>query len=615
MAGKIQIEIQTGYNSPWSKEFDQNTITIGRAPVADVRMHPTKDTASAREIHAMVERDSDGWKVKATHDSGVTVLDRSNRAIRRLGNGETHRIEGELVFELGQGGPRIAAVTVGAALPATEVRPSGGAPLPVGRVSGDVVASAKRAPLLIAALGAVVVLVAGGLSYWIFAVKGQNQQVAQRTQQQMDDLRQSIETGTQLTSSQLQTLEASLTELREQPNDALAQVLVDVSSSVWLTGVMDMETGAYEHGGTSWTASEDRLATNAHVAVAVQDLLRSYPGTVPVALREGKRDQMILLSEDMLLHPGYTRWTDILSEQFREVPGGRVANVRFIPPCDVALLKPAEEGTDLGTPLVISPEVMSRSFVGDGVGSVGFPTENIAGLPSQQRISGRITSQSDFLFQFSDLEDAQLLHYSGVIAGGASGSPLLNESGEVIGLVSAGSMAFIGGQRIPVGINYAQRADLLTELLSGEADQRQADRSIRWAERLREVLVSPERMMARIASIELGDNPTVSEDFVGEIAEAGIDHGYTVKITIEPNTKYTLIGVSEDWLDVRMILLQGETVVGRNMNPSWYVAINIFPQPVSMEFTAVLYANEPIDQPSPVRFRVVRTETPANGGE
>src|SRR5690606_38902218 len=115
---------------------------------------------SAREIHAMVERDSDGWKVKATHDSGVTVLDRSNRAIRRLGNGETHRIEGELVFELGQGGPRIAAVTVGAALPATEVRPSGGAPLPVGRVSGDVVASAKRAPLLIAALGAVVVLVA-----------------------------------------------------------------------------------------------------------------------------------------------------------------------------------------------------------------------------------------------------------------------------------------------------------------------------------------------------------------------------------------------------------------------------------------------------------------------
>jgi hypothetical protein len=74
MDAKIQIEIQTGYNSPWAGEFEQETISIGRAPTADVRMHPTKDTSSARDIHALVQRDSDGWKVTATHDSGVTVL-------------------------------------------------------------------------------------------------------------------------------------------------------------------------------------------------------------------------------------------------------------------------------------------------------------------------------------------------------------------------------------------------------------------------------------------------------------------------------------------------------------------------------------------------------------
>lgn len=606
MDSKIQIEIQTGYNSPWSREFDKQTINIGRAPTADVRMHPTKDTSSARDIHALVQRDSDGWKVTATHDSGVTVLDRSGKSVRRLANGESHRIEGELTFELGQGGPQLCALTVGEALPATEVRASGGAPLPVGRVSGDVVASARRAPLMIAALGAVVLLVAGGLSYWIFAVRGQGQQIARQTQQQVDSLRESIETGTRLTASQIDNLETSLTELREQPSDVLAQILVDASASVWLTGVMDPETGAYEHGGTSWTVTEDRLATNAHVAEAVGDLLQIFPGSIPVALREGNRDQMIRLSTDMLLHPGYTRWSDILSEQFREVPGGRMANVNFIPPCDVALLMPAEEGTDLGTPLPISSEVLSRSLVGDGVGSVGFPTENIAGLPSQQRISGRITSQSDFLFQNADLEDAQLLHYSGVIAGGASGSPIFNEQGEVVGLVSAGSMVFVGGKRIPVGINYGQRVDLLQELLAGVADQRQAERSARWSERLREVLVSPERMLTRIANIELGDVPVAAEDFDGEIVEAGIDHGYTVTVKIEPNTKYTLIGVSEEWLDVRMILLQGDTVVGRNMTPSWYVAINILPQPVEMEFTAVLYANDPIEQATPVRFRVAR---------
>jgi len=606
MDSRIQIEIQTGYNSPWAGEFEKETISIGRAPTADVRMHPTKDTSSARDIHALVQRDSDGWKVTATHDSGVTVLDRSGKAVRRLANGESHRIEGELTFELGQGGPQICALTVGEALPATEVRQSGSAPLPVGRVSGDVVASAKRAPLMIAALGAIVVLVSGGLSYWIFAVRGQGQQIARQTQQQVESLRESIETGTRLTSSQIDSLQTSLTELREQPSDVLAQILVDASSSVWLTGVMDLETGAYEHGGTSWTVTEEHLATNAHVAEQIQNLLMMYPTSVPVALREGKRDQMIQLSTDMILHPGYTRWTDILSAQFREVPGGRVADVRFIPPCDVALLMPAEEGTSLGAPLTISSEVLSRSLVGDGVGSVGFPTENIAGLPSQQRVSGRITSQSDFLFQNADLDDAQLLHYSGVIAGGASGSPMLNEQGEVIGLVSAGSMVFVGGKRIPVGINYGQRVDLLQELLAGVADQRQSERSARWSERLREVLVSPERMLSRIASIELGDVPIISEDFLGTLSEAGIDHGYTVTVRIEPNTKYTLIGVSDEWLDVRMILLQGDTVVGRNFNPSWYAAINILPQPVEMEFTAVLYANDTVEQATPVRFRVVR---------
>lgn len=606
MSGSIQIEIQTGYNSPWSKEFDQDRITIGRAANADVRMHPTKDTASAREVHAVVERDEQGWKVTALHDSGVTIVDRSGRQVRRLANGESHRIEGEASFELGQGGPRLGAVSVGEALPATEVRATGSAPLPVGRVSGDVVASAKRAPLMIAAVGALVVLVAGGLSYWIFAVKGQNQQIARQTQQQMQDLRQSIDAGTQLTADQIQTLEASLTELREQPSDALAEVLVAASDSVWLTGVMDMETGAYEHGGTSWTVTPTALATNAHVAVALEDLLRTYPGSVPVAMRGGNRDSIVRLSTESLVHPGYHRWSEILSAQFRDVPGGQVANVQFIPPCDVALLWPAEEGVDLGQPLPLSAEMTSRSLVGDSVGSVGFPTENIAGLPSQQRVSGRVTSQSDYLFQLSDLEDAQLLHYSGVTTGGASGSPLLNEDGEVVGLISAGSVIFMGGRRIPVGINYAQRADLLVELLEGVAEERQAERSQRWAQRLKEVLVSPERMLDRIARLELGDGELITEDFEAEITESGIDNGYTLNIKIEPGAMYSLIGVSDDWRDVRMVLLQGDSVVGQNLNPSWYVIINVPEQTAEVEVTAVLYLQDKVDQAAPVRFRVAR---------
>lgn len=610
MPGTIQIEIQTGYHSPWTKQFEQDVVTIGRSATADVRMHPTKDTACAREIHAVVELHDGGWRVTARHDSGVGVLDRSGRSVRRLANGESHRIDGELSFELGQGGPRLGVSVVGEVLPATEVRPSSGAPLPVGRVSGEVVASAQRAPMMIGAVALLVLLVAGGLGYWIFVVRGQGQQIAQQTTQQMQDLRQSIEAGTQLTSAQLEALGDSLTELREQPSDRMTQILLDVSNSVWLTGVMDMQTGAYEHGGTSWTVTKDRLATNAHVADQVLTLMRMYPGSVPVALPAGRREGMVVLSEDMLLHPGYKRWTDILSAQFRDAVGGGIATVNFIPPCDVALLKPAEEGADLGTPLKLAADMATRSQVGEPVGSVGFPTENIAGLPSQQRISGRVTSQTDFLFQTSEMPDAQLLHYSGVLAGGASGSPLLNENGEVIGLVSAGSMVFTGGRRIPVGINYAQRADLLVELLEDTADERQSERAERWSQKVREVLVSPERMMERIARLELGEVPVEFEDFEGQLTAEGIDSGFNVKVNIEPGSKYTLIGVSEDWQDVRLILLQGDRVVGRNMNPTWHVAINVPAQAEAVELTAVLYANSPIEGTSRVRFRVAR-EAPA----
>ncbi|TVS09371.1 MAG: hypothetical protein EA423_00195, partial [Phycisphaerales bacterium] len=407
----IQIEIQTGYASPWSGKFEQERVTIGRGPNADVRLHPTKDTACAREVHATIEQSPDspsGWTLTAHHQSGVTVLGPGGRTLKRLGAGESHPIDIEVQFELGEGGPRLGASAVGQELPATEARPTGGrAPLPVGRVSGDVIRRANRAPKLIAAVVVLVLLVGGGLGYWIFAVRGQGQVIAQQTTEELErrteELRAAIAADTELTEAQLATLRESVTELREQPSDRMAQVLVEASPSVWLTGVINPETGGFTAGGTAWTVSESQLATNAHVAEALETLTKMIEGAVPVALREGRREQMITLSSEMLIHPGYKRWTEILSRQLQGDAAGRLLQFRFIQPCDVAVLTPAEPATDLGAPLKIASGVDSRSLVGDAVGYVGFPSENIAGLPSQQRVSGRISNQTDFIFQPADL--------------------------------------------------------------------------------------------------------------------------------------------------------------------------------------------------------------------
>lgn len=625
----IQIEIQTGYASPWSGQFEQERVTIGRGSGCDVRLHPTKDTASAREVHATIERSPDspsGWALTANHASGVGVLGPGGRSIKRLGPGESHPIDIEVQFELGESGPRLGASAVGQELPATEARPTGGrAPLPVGRVSGDVIERANRAPKLIAAVLVLVLLVGGGLGYWIFAVRGQGQVIAQQTTEELerrtDELRAAIAADTELTESQLSALRESVTELREQPNDRMAQVLVEASPSVWLTGVINPETGGFTAGGTAWTVSENQLATNAHVAEALEYLVSNNEGAAPVALREGRRDQMITLSADMLIHPGYKRWGEILSRQVQGDASGRLRQFRFINPCDVAILKPEEPGTDLGVPLKIASGVDSQSLVGDAVGYVGFPSENIAGLPSQQRVSGRISNQTDFVFQAVDLRDRMLLHYSAVTTGGASGSPLFNEEGEVVGLVSAGSVIGLSGYRIPVGINYAQRVDFLTELLDGVADERQNERHERWSASLRSALVPPSQLLERITQDQIrGEEGATWTDREFELTQSGIEHGHSIALRVERGYRYIFIAISEDWTDIRSSLLSGSLILAQETSPNYHSVILANPPVLPYDATLTVYTPHDLgDRKSKIRFRIVQApvepapQSPAEG--
>lgn len=620
----IQIEIQTGYASPWSGQFEQERVTIGRGPGSDVRLHPTKDTACAREVHATIERSPDspsGWALTAHHQSGVAILGPGGRTLKRLAPGESHPIDIEVQFELGEGGPRLGATAVGQELPATEARPTGGrAPLPVGRVSGDVIQRANRAPKLIGAVLVLLLLVGGGLGYWIFAVRGQGQVIAQQTseeiqrradelQRRTEELRAAIAADTELTEAQLAALRESVTELREQPSDRMAQVLVEASPSVWLTGVLNPETGGFTAGGTAWTVSETQLATNAHVADALETLTRMIEGAAPVALREGRRDQMITLSSEMVVHPGYKRWTEILSRQLQGDAAGRLLQFRFIQPCDVAILVPAEPGTDLGAPLKIASGVDSRSLVGDAVGYVGFPSENIAGLPSQQRVSGRISNQTDFIFQPAELRDNMLLHYSAVTTGGASGSPLFNEEGEVVGLVSAGSVIGLGGYRIPVGINYAQRVDFLTELLEGVAEERQNERHERWSASLRSALIPPSQLLERITRDQTrGAEGATWTDREFELTQSGIEHGHSIAIRVERGYRYAFVAVAEDWTDIRSTLLAGTMILAQETSPNYYSVITANPPLFNHDATVTVYTlHDLADKPSKIRFRIVQT--------
>src|SRR5262249_4918569 len=135
---------------------------------------------------------------------------------------------------------------------------------------------------------------------------------------------------------------------------------------------------------------------------------------------------------------------------------------------------------------------------------VGYPLEGspLSDVTPVRAVSthqiGRLTCVSDFFGQRQAGGGGQLLQHNLPVQGGASGSPILDEEGEVVGIINAGSLVLVEGveefvtpegpfaakkaKRVASGIgaNFAQRADLVGEILSGESSDAQARRDVEW---------------------------------------------------------------------------------------------------------------------------------------
>ena len=116
---------------------------------------------------------------------------------------------------------------------------------------------------------------------------------------------------------------------------------------------------------------------------------------------------------------------------------------------------------------------MTNLTSGMQVAYIGFPMEGVQkqvfSQPTPTIQVANITSITDFFRGQAPFSAAQMIQHSLPAIGGASGSPIINERGEVIALLNAGNVVGVNekGERIPnaVAINYAQRVDLLMPLL------------------------------------------------------------------------------------------------------------------------------------------------------
>jgi hypothetical protein len=147
-----------------------------------------------------------------------------------------------------------------------------------------------------------------------------------------------------------------------------------------------------------------------------------------------------------------------------------------------------------------SKEHLEALKPGMAVASVGFPIVGMAAAcvvseaPSALRF-GNISSLTDVFMCKADPGRRLLIQHSVPVTGGVSGSPLIDGSGKVIGIVNGGNTATLLAQdmsadknapaetkRIPSAalINFAQRVDLLEALDAGEADAQLAADQAYW---------------------------------------------------------------------------------------------------------------------------------------
>jgi hypothetical protein len=331
---------------------------------------------------------------------------------------------------------------------------------------------------------------------------------------------------------------------------------------------------------TAWAFDSGQLATNAHVAKDIKDHERDYVLIGP----NGDRIDI----EKAVTHPGYVAFQDYKTRQGK-LTGGDFEPLNVINEYDVGILytkTPLPEDPDLGeiAVLKIAPEDYLEGLEpGAAVASVGFPMEGMTGTmvvteaPAQLRF-GTISSLTDVFMCKADADHTLLIQHTVPVAGGVSGSPLIDASGMVIGVVSGGNTAkglrevadkVAQGEtaatnkekddkekqtesfRIPSAamINFAQRADLLDDLKNGVADRELVADQVYWdqaAQKFVSYFVVAAKAFVDVAGKRYGVNEPARNEIGGGTLEPRKTGSYsfvsqTYSYVLEPGHVYGFI--------------------------------------------------------------------------
>lgn len=323
--------------------------------------------------------------------------------------------------------------------------------------------------------------------------------------------------------------------LRDMSESTVSSAILDrAARSVYLI-VRKSEDGGEDAVGTGWSGPGGVIVTNAHVVEGIP----SSPEGVRWVARSAAPPHAEHAITRIAVHPGYEAFARFLlaNKPVQEHVASPDEGVGLAGACDVAVLA-VEKSAALAPALPIaSREKLKELRAGDAVATVGFPAEGLEATPIllaapvPVRHRGFLVRVTDFFMRQRDDGENQLVQHGLPTVGGSSGSPIIDTDGEVVAVANGGNMAFVAGSgdgatnRIASQVvNFAQRADLVLDLLEKTADSRVADYVAMWKGSLADYKNASEVVAEEFfrETAALGGRPDVRPKTQAELAGEGV---------------------------------------------------------------------------------------------
>ena len=239
-----------------------------------------------------------------------------------------------------------------------------------------------------------------------------------------------------------------------------AQIYARIKPSVYQVALMANDGTAPQVEGTAFVNGKHSVITNAHVAA----LLSQRANNQKLVLLSVDQTQGPITIVDAKIHPAYQAFIDVVAETTK-ITGHEINPQGSY---DVAELL-VDPSATLAPPLPIaSADKLNAMRVGDAMAYVGYPANFAINKSVQQLRIGYVSGATDFMGT-AQAQGGQLIYHTAPAEGGTSGSPIVNEQGEVIAVHSGGERRFLGEAQVVSGSGtfYAQSASLIGDIENG----------------------------------------------------------------------------------------------------------------------------------------------------